>query len=140
MRAAPASEAFLRGPLWGVLALVVFAIGAAAAPRLLGIGGSQIPALEIATERNLYFWDRTDGGVGVRLAGARVVLLDAERRPVWTGAIETAPESSVALLPSGGREVPLAVAFADSMRHVRPGPRSSPRHAIAPSAPTTSAR
>ena len=58
-------------------------------------------------------WNRTDGGVGARLAGARVLLLDAERRTVWTGAIETAPETSVALLPSGGREVPLAVAFAE---------------------------
>ena len=58
-------------------------------------------------------WNRTDGGVGARLAGARVSLLDAERRTVWSGAIETAPETSVALLPSGGRDVPLSIAFAE---------------------------
>ena len=67
---------------------------------------------EEAVER-IVVWNRTDGGVGVRLAGARVLLLDAERRPVWNGAIDTAPERSVALLPTGGREVPLAVAFAE---------------------------
>jgi len=57
-------------------------------------------------------WNRTDGGVGTRLAGARVILLDADRQPVWQTILATAPETSVALAPAGGREVPLAVAFA----------------------------
>ena len=57
-------------------------------------------------------WNRTDGGVGTRLAGARVILLDTTRQPVWETILATAPESNVALVPAGGRDVPLAVAFA----------------------------
>ena len=57
-------------------------------------------------------WNRTDGGVGTRLAGARVLLLDTNRQPLWQTVLATAPESSVALVPAGGRDVPLAVAFA----------------------------
>jgi hypothetical protein len=57
-------------------------------------------------------WNRTDGGVGTRLAGARVILLDTNRQPVWQTVVEAAPETSVALGPAAGREVPLAVAFA----------------------------
>jgi mono/diheme cytochrome c family protein len=64
------------------------------------------------TVDRIVVWNRTDGGVGVRLAGARVTLLDAARQPVWQTILATAPESSVALEPVGGRDVPLAVAFA----------------------------
>ena len=48
-------------------------------------------------------WNRTDAGVGMRLAGARVILLDTNHQPVWQTALETAPETSVALGPAGGR-------------------------------------
>lgn len=58
-------------------------------------------------------FNRTDGGVGVRLAGARVSLLDGDRRAVWRGVIESAPERSAELRPAAGRDVPLAVAFAE---------------------------
>ena len=64
-----------------------------------------------AVER-IVVWNRTDGGVGTRLAGARVILLDTTRQPVWQMILATAPESNVALVPAGGRDVPLAVAFA----------------------------
>ncbi len=58
-------------------------------------------------------WNRTDGGVGTRLAGARVILLDAARQPAWQAVLEAAPEREAALEPRGGRDVPLAVAFAE---------------------------
>ena len=60
----------------------------------------------------LVVWNRTDSGVGTRLAGARVILLDANRQPVWQTTLETAPATNVSLAPAGGREVALAVAFA----------------------------
>ncbi|MFM8579141.1 MAG: DUF1553 domain-containing protein [Planctomycetaceae bacterium] len=58
-------------------------------------------------------WNRTDGGTGARLAGARVSILDAARQPVWTGDLATAPAPSTTFSPSGGRDVPLAAALAD---------------------------
>jgi hypothetical protein len=58
-------------------------------------------------------WNRTDGGVGGRLDGARLILLDAARQPVWQSVIATAPAPVAEWSPDGGRELPLAVAFAD---------------------------
>ena len=58
-------------------------------------------------------WNRTDGGTGSRLVGARVLLLDDARQPVWQTSIDTAPAPSLALTPTGARELPLAIAFAD---------------------------
>ncbi len=68
-------------------------------------------------------WNRTDGGVGTRLAGARVILLDAQRQPAWQTVLETAPETSLALAPAGGREVPLTVAFASRSQDGFPATR-----------------
>ncbi|MFM8891875.1 MAG: DUF1553 domain-containing protein, partial [Planctomycetia bacterium] len=63
--------------------------------------------------RQVVIWNRTDGGTGNRLVGARVSILDAARQPVWTGTVETAPSPSLSLAPSGGREVPLVAVVAD---------------------------
>jgi len=58
-------------------------------------------------------WNRTDGSVGARLAGARVIVLDADRQPIWQTTFEQAPATSVRSVPDGGRDLPFAVAFAD---------------------------
>ena len=91
MRAVPASEAILRGPLLGVFALVVFAVAAAAMPRLLGVGASQAPALEIASARELYFWDRPDGGVDVIDAAGnrRIDMLEPESNGFVRGVLRS---------------------------------------------------
>ena len=65
----------------------------------------------VAIER-IVVWNRTDGGTGARLAGARVSILDAARQQVWQGDLP-APAASTTLAPSGGRDVPLAIAVAD---------------------------
>ncbi len=38
-------------------------------------------------------WNRTDSNLQGRLAGARIVLLDEKRVPIWTQAIEQAPQT-----------------------------------------------
>ena len=68
-------------------------------------------------------WNRTDGGVGTRLAGARLILLDADRKPVWQTTLVTAPDTSVAVTPDGGRDIPLAVAFASRSQEGFPAAR-----------------
>ncbi len=61
----------------------------------------------------LALWNRTDGGLQSVLDGARIVLLDENRAPVWTQAIEKAPKSSAEFTPSGDRPVAFSAAFAD---------------------------
>ena len=61
----------------------------------------------------IVLWNRTDGGAGSRLVGARVLLLDDARQPVWQTSLDTAPAPSLALSPTGARELPFTIAFAD---------------------------
>jgi len=61
----------------------------------------------------IVIWNRTDGGTGGRLAGARVSILDAARQPVWTETLTAAPAPSATLAPAGGRDVPFVAAVAD---------------------------
>jgi len=42
-------------------------------------------------------WNRTDGGVGSRLANFRVVALDEKRLPVWVQTVAASPSPSVKL-------------------------------------------
>jgi len=65
------------------------------------------------TVDRIVVWNRTDGGTGERLAGARVSVLDAARQPVWRGDLPAPPTASMTLLPSGGRELAFAAAVAD---------------------------
>jgi hypothetical protein len=58
-------------------------------------------------------WNRTDGNLQSRLAGARVVVLDADRQVVWTEVLATAPQTSAELSPGGARAVALATALVD---------------------------
>ncbi len=51
----------------------------------------------------IVLWNRTDGGIGSRLNGCRIVLLDAERKPLWVNTVAEAPAES------GEYKVPRAV-------------------------------
>lgn len=44
-------------------------------------------------------WNRTDGGVGSRLANFRVLALDAARAPIWTQEVAKAPKTILRLSP-----------------------------------------
>lgn len=56
---------FPRGALLGAAALVGFALLAAAAARVGGLGTSSIPVAEAVQSRELRFEDRSDGAVAV---------------------------------------------------------------------------
>jgi mono/diheme cytochrome c family protein len=58
-------------------------------------------------------WNRTDGGLGSRLANFRVLVLDDARKVVWQQAIAEPPNPKRELSPSGRQVVPLAQAVAD---------------------------
>ena len=57
-------------------------------------------------------WNRADD-VGDRLAGFRIVALDAQRRPVWEKADNAASPADVAFDLNGGREIKFTDAVAD---------------------------
>jgi hypothetical protein len=61
-------------------------------------------------------WNRTDSNLQGRLSGARIILLDDKRVPVWTQAIETAPQLNAEFSPSGERAIAFAAAFADDSK------------------------
>ena len=58
-------------------------------------------------------WNRTDGGVTSRLAGAQLIVLDGERKPVWRQSLTPLPEPSTQFSLDAGRDIPLATAAAD---------------------------
>lgn len=58
-------------------------------------------------------WNRTDGDVGVRLAGAKVIVLDAERQPVWQEVLTQAPKANAEFSATGAQTVLLTQATAD---------------------------
>ena len=58
-------------------------------------------------------WNRTDGSVGDRLAGARILVLDADRQPVWQQVLVAAPAKNAELSVSGAQAIPFAQATAD---------------------------
>jgi len=61
-------------------------------------------------------WSRTDGNLQTRLNGARLLVLDETRQPVWTQMIETAPKTSAEFSIGGGRAITFVAAFADDPR------------------------
>ncbi|MBC7368708.1 MAG: DUF1553 domain-containing protein [Undibacterium sp.] len=65
-----------------------------------------------AVER-VVIWNRTDGKLGERLAGARVTLLDEQRTEVWTRTLEQAPAVSAELTVSEVKPIRWASAHAD---------------------------
>jgi hypothetical protein len=58
-------------------------------------------------------WNRTDGNVGKRLDGFRVVLLDDKRQIVWKSEATPAPEKEKAFAVSGPVPVSFTTALAD---------------------------
>jgi hypothetical protein len=58
-------------------------------------------------------WNRTDGGLQGRLAGARVQLLDESRHVVWEETIANPPNTSLDMLPGGGQSLTFSRAEAD---------------------------
>jgi mono/diheme cytochrome c family protein len=58
-------------------------------------------------------WNRTDGGVGNRLANFRVLVLNDKHQSVWQKVVATPPAPSVELSLSGRREIEFASAVAD---------------------------
>jgi hypothetical protein len=64
----------------------------------------------------LAIWNRTDGNLQGRLAGARVLVLDEKRVEVWSRTIDEAPQASAEFAPSGERPLAFAAAFADDPR------------------------
>lgn len=69
--------------------------------------GGEVPVETIAV------WNRTDGSVGDRLANTRVVVLDANRRPVWQGLLERAPAPVSTMGPASPTPIRLTRASAD---------------------------
>ena len=61
----------------------------------------------------IVIWNRTDNGLGSRLANFRVNILDAARQPVWEQMVAASPAPSVALNPAEGQQVVLRNATAD---------------------------
>lgn len=58
-------------------------------------------------------WNRTGVGLAQRLAGARLQLLDAERKPLYEHVFTTAPEVSATLSTQPRRPVEFTTAYAD---------------------------
>ncbi len=61
----------------------------------------------------LAIWNRTDNGVGSRLAQFRVAILDDNRQVVWEKTVAEPPNPSLDLSLSGSRPIVFAAAFAD---------------------------
>jgi hypothetical protein len=58
-------------------------------------------------------WNRTDPGVGGRLANFKVIVLDKDRKPVWQQDVAAAPNPSQELATSGRLAIALPRAAAD---------------------------
>ena len=58
-------------------------------------------------------WNRTDGDLGKRLSGFRVILLDKDRREVWTQDDSEPPSPSLEISLSGARGIRFVAAHAD---------------------------
>jgi hypothetical protein len=58
-------------------------------------------------------WNRTDGGLGTRLANARLLILDEARKAVWQQDIADPPNPKRELSPSGRQTINLTQASAD---------------------------
>ncbi len=64
--------------------------------------------VDLGAEQSLdaiMIWNRTDGDVGERLAGARVVVLNSKREQVWEAKVAEAPKPSVRLAINGEQPI-----------------------------------
>ena len=54
--------------------------------------------------RQIEVWNRTDDELGKRLAGSRVVLLDANRKPLWVTHLDNPGKRTMLKIPSQGSQ------------------------------------
>lgn len=73
----------------------------------------EVDLLEPRSIERIAVWNRTDGDIGGRLNGFRIIVLDAERKAVWREEIATAPKTSADYQPGGPQEVKFSQALAD---------------------------
>ncbi|HAB16917.1 MAG TPA: hypothetical protein DCE44_10755, partial [Verrucomicrobiales bacterium] len=69
--------------------------------------GAEFPVEQIAV------WNRTDGGVGTRLANSKIRLLDGRRETVWQLVLTNAPDPVVKVGPAAPQALALVNASAD---------------------------
>jgi hypothetical protein len=72
--------------------------------------------IDLGAERpieQMVLWNRTDGGVSVRLVDFNVKLLSAGRETVWEQQVKSPPNPSRELSPGGARRIAIAIATAD---------------------------
>jgi hypothetical protein len=65
----------------------------------------EVKLAENAQVDRIVLWNRTDGGLQPRLSGARVSLLDNDRRVVWSQIVTQAPQRDRELFPDGRQAV-----------------------------------
>lgn len=73
----------------------------------------EVELKEDSSIERVVVWNRTDGNVGKRLDGFRVVLLDAKRQTVWKSEPTAAPAKDKAFTIGGPVSVTFATALAD---------------------------
>ncbi len=66
-----------------------------------------LPWWEVDLQRNvkvkqIELWNRTDDNLGKRLAGSRIILLDADRKPLWVHSLDNPGKQTVLKIPSTG--------------------------------------
>ncbi|MFM7056893.1 MAG: DUF1553 domain-containing protein, partial [Planctomycetota bacterium] len=66
-----------------------------------------------APVEKIVVWNRTGNGIHSRLAGARLLLLDADRREIWSTTLDQAPNPSAEFSPSNHRDIRFITAAAD---------------------------
>ncbi len=66
----------------------------------------EVALAEAGPVERVVVWNRTDGGVGVRLANFRVSVLDGDRKVVWQADVAEPPKPSRELATSGQRSIP----------------------------------
>ncbi len=71
----------------------------------------EVKLAEAGPVDRIVVWNRTDGGVGGRLAPFRVQLLDDARKPVWQQEVKEPPAPSRELALSGRFEVAVADSY-----------------------------
>ncbi len=76
-------------------------------------------------------WNRTDNGLHTRLSNFHIVLLNADRQPVWEQTAKDPPNPSAEFALSGARSLAFVAAYAD---YAQPG--FEPQHVLNNADPT----
>jgi hypothetical protein len=99
----------------------------------------EVKLAEARPIERIVVWNRTDGGLGTRLANARVKVLGEDRKVVWENEVAEPPDPKRELSPSGRRAIALVRAIADFTQDgfavadaIKPEPPTSSGWAVAP--------